>query len=204
MICGLENANSINPELQMFSHYHTTLRVMINLFALLLLMISCEDNQQKNLPPKRKMFVTKRIYNATYELKDSGYRSVTLRAPIVEMYEEIDTPFTVFPKGLNLNFYKKGTEKPGFLRASYAKIIELKGWYEAKGNVILINPEGDTMKTQQLFWNKKTRLVYSRDTVRILRIDSSKVTAINGLEANDDFKTFKLFNNKGAAFVKSN
>lgn len=188
----------------MLIHFHTIFRVITFAITLFLLMMSCDDNQQKNLPPKRKMFVSKRIYNATYELKDSGYRSVTLRAPIVEMYEEIDTPFTVFPKGLNLNFYKKGTEKPGFLRASYAKIVELKGWYEAKGNVILINPEGDTMKTQQLFWNKKTRLVYSRDTVKILRADSSKVTAINGLEANDDFKTFKLFNNKGAAFVKGN
>ncbi len=171
--------------------------------ALLFSFISCDETATALEGSIKDSVVSTRLYNAHFTLKDSGYEKVILRSPEVEMYEHIDTPFTLFPIGLELNFYKKGAKKPGYLRASYAKIIEKKKWYEAKGNVVIVNEDGDSLKTQQLFWNQKTRKIFTPDTTYIIRKDGTYLPSYNGMEASDDFKTFKFFNNnKGRIFVK--
>lgn len=171
--------------------------------ALLLFLASCTQEAVQTKPSKSDSIVSTRLFNAKYTLKDSGYTQVFLRSPIVEMYELIDTPVTIFPKGLELNFYKKGASKPGYLRAAYAKIIDTKGWYEAIGNVIIINDTGDSLKTQKLYWNAQTHKIFTPDTTHIIRVDGSIIHSYNGMEASEDFKTFKFFNNnRGNIFVK--
>ncbi len=173
--------------------------------ALLFIFHSCEESRPIIKGTQEDSLASTRIYNAKFTLKDSGYEKIFVRSPLVEMYDLIDTPFTVFPIGLELNFYKKGEKKPGYLRASYAKIIEKKKWYEARGNVIVVNPDGDSLKTQKLFWNQKTKRIFTPDTTYLIRKDGSYLPSYNGMEASDDFKYFKFFNNnKGRIFVNDN
>jgi len=203
MIYGSENVNSTKNQIakKMKKYCFLTTSIYFCL-SIIILISSCKDDKLEKLKPKTQNLVSKKIFNATYTFKDSGYKKIELRSPLVEIYEEIDTPYTLFRKGLNLNFYQTGKPNPGYLRASYAKIIELKGLYEAKGNVIVINPDGDTLKTQSIYWNKITKLINTKDTVKIYRKDKSYVIANHGLTATEDFKTFTLYQNRGAAMVK--
>ncbi len=173
--------------------------------VLLFLFQSCDESVVEMEGSLKDSLVSTRLYNAKFNLKDSGYDKVAVRSPLVEMYELIDTPFTVFPKGLELNFYKKGSDSPGYLRASYAKIIEKKLWYEARGNVIVVNDDGDSLKTQKLFWNQKTKRIFTPDTTLIIRQDGTFLKSYNGMDATEDFKSFTFFNNnQGRIFVKDN
>lgn len=163
----------------------------------LVIFISCSDEKGRDLGEKNTDFASRRIYNATITLTDSIYAIIKLRTPVMDEYEFVQTPYTVFPKGLDMDFYQKGKD-PGHLKADYAKIIETIGWYEARKNVVIINSDKDTLKTNQIFWNKKERKIFSNDTVKIYRADGITTNiSVNGIESSEDFKNFKLKKNKG-------
>jgi LPS export ABC transporter protein LptC len=147
---------------------------------------------------KNTDFISRKIYNAQMVKTDSVYTVIRLRAPLIEEHEYVKTPYTVFPKGVDMDFYEKGKTEPGHLRADYAKVIEMTGWYEAKKNVVIINSDKDTLKTEHIFWNKKERKIFSNDTVKIYRADgiTTNISA-HGIEATEDFKNFKLKKNTG-------
>lgn len=160
--------------------------------------ISCSDNTTENLGKKSTNFVSRKIFNAHLVMTDSIYTVINLRAPLIEEYEYSKTPYTVFPKGVDMDFYQKGKTQPGHLRADYAKIIDATGWYEAKKNVVIINTDKDTLKTNQIFWDKKNRKIFTHDTVKIYRADGVTTNiSTHGIEATEDFKNFKLKNNTG-------
>ncbi len=166
--------------------------------------ISCSDNATGNLGTKNTQFVSRKIYNAQLMMTDSIYTVIKLRAPVIEEYEYAKTPYTVFPKGLDMDFYEKGKTNPGHLRADYAKIIERTGWYEARKNVVIINSDKDTLKTNQIFWDKQTRKIFTHDTVRIYRADGLTTNiSFKGIEATEDFKNFKLRQNIGTLPYKN-
>lgn len=159
--------------------------------------ISCSDDSTENLGKKNKNFVSRKIFNAHVVITDSIYKVINLRSPLIEEYEFAQTPYTEFPKGIDMDFYEKG-KKPGHLKADYAKIIELTGWYEARNNVVLINSSNDTLKTNRIFWDKKNRRIFSNDTVKIYRADGITTNiSEQGIESTEDFKNYKLKKNKG-------
>lgn len=147
---------------------------------------------------KKLNFPSRKIFNAKMTMKDSGNVVIFLRAPLIEEYEFAQTPYTLFRKGLNLDFYQKGKKNPGHLRANYAKIIEQKGWYEARNNIVIINSDGDTLKTNLLFWDKSKQKIFTNDTVRIYRADGATTNiSTEGFESDENFKNFKLKKNHG-------
>ncbi|MDR2122464.1 MAG: LPS export ABC transporter periplasmic protein LptC [Flavobacteriaceae bacterium] len=167
-------------------------------FCFILVATSCSDVATENPAAKNTHFVSRKIYNAHMVMTDSVYTIIKLRAPLIEEYEYAPTPYTVFPKGIDMDFQEKGKTVPGHLRADYAKVIETEGWYEAKKNVIIINSDKDTLKTNHIFWNKKERKIYSHDTVKIYRADGVTTNiSVHGIEATEDFKNFKLKKNAG-------
>jgi hypothetical protein len=134
---------------------------------------------------------------------DSGMVKVRFKAPLLEEYEFIDTPYAEARKGLYLEFYdSKKPKVPGRLWAKYAKIIEKKQFYEARGNVKVINNEGQTFVMQSIFWDKANQKMYTRDTVFITDKDGSTSVSAGGMKAKDDFSEYVFYNNSGDFNVK--
>lgn len=169
---------------------------------ILVLFIGCTQPEEVNLSKRKKDFPSRRLVNAHVIFKDSAFIKINLRSPLIEEYAMIDSPYTKFPKGLEMDFYNKNIDSPGYLRANWALMNEMKGWYEGRGDVVVINEKGDTLKTQKLFWNKKKRLVFTQDTVFIISKTGDSLQANNGLEAKDDLSEYKLFNNQGTKFYE--
>lgn len=169
---------------------------------LMLLVMSCQSVEEINLNQEKKEFPDRTLINAHILYKDSGRIVLDLRSPLIEEYSLVDTPYTNFTKGLELNFYQKKSDSPGYLRANWATMSELKGWYEGRGDVLVVNEKGDSLKTQKLFWNKKTRKIFTKDTVLIISITGDTLQANNGLEATDDLNEYTLFNNQGTKYIE--
>lgn len=169
---------------------------------LLFIAIGCNElNETPNMSDNRD-FPSRTLKNAKVVFKDSGFIKIDLRSPLIEEYGMVDTPYTLFPKGINLNYFNKNIDSPGYLRADWVKMIEMKGYYEGRGNVVLISEQGDTLKTDKLFWNSKDRRVYTKDTVYIVTKLGDSIQANNGLEAKDDLTEYTLFNNRGVKFYE--
>lgn len=171
--------------------------------AIFFSLMSCEEDLTKKNTNKNKAFPSRVIYNANIIKKDSGMVKVRFKAPLLEEYEFIDTPYVEIRKGLYLEFYdSKKPKVPGKLWAKYAKIIEKKQFYEAKGHVKVINNEGQTFVMESIYWDKANRKMYTRDTVFITDKDGSIFVAANGMKAKDDFTEYVFYNNSGDFNVK--
>lgn len=167
--------------------------------AIFFILQSCEEdiiatnNQNKN-----KNFPSRVIYNANIIQKDSGFVKIKFKAPILEEYEFIDTPYIEVKKGLYLEFFdKKKPNTPGTLKANYAKFIEKKDFYEAKGNVKVVNNEGQTFVMNSIYWDRKNRKMYTQDTVFISDKEGNIFVSANGMIAKDDFTEYTFYNNSG-------
>lgn len=163
---------------------------------------ACNNVQDVDLNKRKTNFPDRTLINAHIYYKDSGRIVLDLRSPLIEEYSMIDTPYMKFPKGLELDFYNKRSDTPGYLRANWATASEMRGWYEGRGDVVVINEKGDTLKTQKLFWNKKTRKIFTQDTVYLISQTGDSLQANNGLEATDDLKEYTLFNNQGTKYYE--
>ena len=177
--------------------------LVFGLISVFVLLFSCK----KELPPiskKKVEFPTRTLINANIINKDSGRISGNLRSPLIEEYTTVDSPYTIFRKGVDLDFYQKGSVKPGYFQADWAKLSDVTGLYEGRGNVIIVNEKGDSLKSEQLFWNKKNKTVYTSKEVYLISKEGDSLTAKNGLQATDDLETYTLFNNQGFKYVDDN
>lgn len=177
--------------------------IVFGLMSVFILLFSCK----KELPPinkKKVEFPSRTLINANIINKDSGRISGNLRSPLIEMYETVDSPYTVFRKGLDLDFYQKGSVKPAYFQADWGRLSDVTGIYEGRGNVIIVNEKGDSLKSEQLFWNKKNKTVYTSKEVYLISSEGDSLTAKNGLQATDDLETYTLFNNQGFKYVDDN
>lgn len=166
--------------------------------AIFFVLTSCEEDLTQTNKKTNKNFPSRIIYNADITRRDSGKVKVRFKAPLLEEYEFIDTPYVEVRKGLYLEFFdSKNPKVPGKLWAKYAKIIEKKQFYEAKGNVKVINNQGQTFVMETIFWDKKNQKMYTKDTVFISDKDGNIFVAANGMTAKDDFSEYTFYNNSG-------
>lgn len=166
--------------------------------AMFFFLQSCEEDLTKVNKSKNKNFPSRVIYNAYIIQKDSGQVKIKFKAPLLEEYEFIDTPYIETRKGLYLEFYdKKNSKTPGTLKADYAKFIEKKDFYEAKGNVKVVNTEGQTFVMQSIYWDKKNQKMYTKDTVFISDKEGNIFISADGMLAKDDFSEYTFYNNSG-------
>ena len=112
-------------------------------FYLLILILGCTKMEDVDMSEQKRDFPSRTLTNAQIVFKDSGFIKINLRSPLIEEYALIDSPYTQFPKGLEMNFYSNNIDSPGYLRANWAVMNELKEWYEGRGDVKIISEKGN-------------------------------------------------------------
>ena len=165
-------------------------------------LLSCDRKVPEVRKDKKTNFPNRSLIDANIIFSDSGKVTMKLRSPLIEEYSLIDTPYTIFNKGVEIDFFQDGSEKPGFFKADWGKFSNATGIYEGKGNVIIITEKGDTVKSDQIFWNKNKKLIYSTQQVELIGNDGSRINAKNGIQATDDLEEYTLFNNEGYIYMK--
>ena len=178
--------------------------IIITIIGIFILLFSCKRETPVNSKNKKVDFPSRTLINANIINRDSGRISMNIRSPLIEEYSLVASPYTVFRKGVNLDFYQPGQVKPGYFQADWAKLSDATGIYEGKGNVIIVNEKGDSLKSEQLFWDKNKKTVYTSKEVYLISSKGDSLTAKNGLESTDDLENYTLFNNKGYMYVDDN
>ncbi|WES99780.1 LPS export ABC transporter periplasmic protein LptC [Chryseobacterium arthrosphaerae] len=166
--------------------------------AIFFILTSCEEDLTKNKGNQSKNFPSQIINNANIIQRDSGFVILRAKAPIIEKYELIDSPYTVARRGVDIQFYDKKKPKiPGTIKAKYAKFYDYKQFYEAKGNVRITTNEGQKFAMQSIFWDQRKKRIYTKDTVFVTMEDGSNLVGANGMTAKDDFSEYTFYNNSG-------
>ena len=127
--------------------------------------------------------MTELSYNRTITMTENGQRSYTFSAPLIEGYSLAKNPYQEFPEGVKMTTYTADSLslESATITANYAIYYEKQQLWEAKGNVIIHKynrEEGDTVLqsvtdiyTQQLFWNAKTKKIYSNVDTKVVQQD---------------------------------
>lgn len=182
----------------MKTHVRVTYNIMrAALLGAALLFMSCEERSSTPLGELNKNFADRTIVDAFLVYKDSGVVTMQLQSPLIEEFTLIDSPYTIMRKGVNIKFWNTDKPDPNYLTADWAKLMDRRKIYEGKGNVEMINNDGDTLRTQHIFWDNLNRKIYTQDTVIIKRMDGTINISNHGLMATEDFKKFSLYDNSG-------
>ncbi|WP_313374827.1 LPS export ABC transporter periplasmic protein LptC [Chishuiella sp.] len=176
------------------------LNFVFSFLCIFILLFSCNKEKPSALK-KKVIFPNRTLINANIITKDSGRISANIHSPLIEEYTSVDSPYTIFRKGLHLNFYQAGHEKPVYFQANWGKLSDMTGIYEGRGNVIIVNEKGDSLKSEQVFWDKKRKTVYTSKIVYLISSKGDSLKASNGLQGTDDLENYTLFNNQGYMYV---
>lgn len=167
-------------------------------FAVFFALISCEEKLMRADVEKKVNFPDRVVTNAHIIRKDSGRVNLNLKAPLIEEYSLIDSPYVEARKGIYMEYFDKENPKiPGKIWAKYAKMNKLRDFYIAKGNVKIITNQQQTFATQTLYWDKQKGKMYTTDTVYVTDKDGSTLVGANGMVAKDDFSEYTFNNNTG-------
>ena len=131
-----------------------------------------------------------------YENGNMEYKFTT---PRMERYEFDDEPYMIFNEGVRVEtFDADGTRKSSIV-ADYAKYLEKKRLWEAKGNVFGYDEKGKELYTEQLFWDEMDDKIYSNVDTKV--IDGDEITQGSGFESDGQLNNVRFVNTKGRIFV---
>jgi len=162
--------------------------------------LSCETDIEKvKIITTRDNFPVESAKDAEIIYSDSAIVKVKLTAPQLDRYIG-KNPYIELPKGIEILFYDGDLKVASQLTANYAVSYEAKGKMEAKGNVVLINEEGEKLNTEHLIWDEEKEMIYSNEFVKITTAD--EIIMGEGLESNLNFTKFKIKNIQGTITIK--
>ena len=124
-------------------------------------------------------------YNVVFTRSDSGFVQARLTAPVMHSIEG-DSAILEFPKGFVAYLYESNNAPSSKISGNYGIRYEKDEMLIAKDSVIVKNLETkETLYTETLYWNQKTKKIYTRNFVKITSPD--KVIYGDSLNANESF-----------------
>lgn len=195
----MPSANSIYNSLQKTQKYCL---LFFSLFAFTF--FACE-NDIKNIPSLRK----KQIGIETGSNIESYYSvdakvKAKLTAPYMVRYLT-DSPYVEFPKTMHVDFYNDTMRIQTKMDAKYGKYYQYDDRVFLRDSVIVKNSiTGDTLKTNELWWDKKKQLLYNDKPSHIFKKDGTQLFAKDGLQAAQDLSWYTFKNVSGPVSVPAN
>ena len=78
-------------------------------------------------------------------------------------------------------------------------MIEKKDFYLCKRRCKNYQSGGQTFKMQSIYWDKKNKKMYTKDTVFITDKEGNILIGSHGMKAKDDFSQYSLYSSFGEA-----
>lgn len=130
--------------------------------------------------------------NLSITMSRNGQRSYLFETPLVEGYTLAREPYREFRRGIVITTFLDDSLSTvdATLRANYAIYYPERELWEAKGDVSVEKYDGKKLYTQQLFWNARTRKIYSNVDSKF--VHARGVSRGEGFEADEDFKDWRF------------
>lgn len=133
-------------------------------------------------------------------LNDSGKVQLIMTAPIIEQFDNIDIPVSIFKQGIKVLFYDGKQYPVGSVTAKYAKHTESTTLWELRDSVVVVNEDNEKLETELLFWNQQKDLIYTDRFVKI----TTKDQVIQGTGFESDSRLTKRKIRKVSATIYLN
>ena len=158
--------------------------VALSVVGSAILLFSCEREEEPESESRIEMMMTEYSENLSVVMSQNGRRSYHFKTPLLEGYSLAREPYREFPKGVEMTTYKNDSlsSVDAVLTANYAIHYETRDLWEARGNVVVEKSDGKKLYTQQLFWNARTKKIYSNVDSKIVQNNGRDVFIGEGFE----------------------
>lgn len=174
-------------------------RIALSVAGSAILLFSCERGGTEESSASEETMMTEYSEDLSVVMSQNGRRSYHFVTPLLEGYSLAREPYREFRKGVKITTYKDDSLSTVdvVLTANYAIYYENRELWEAKGNVVAEKSDGKTLYTQQLFWNAKTKKIYSNVDSKIVQNNGRDVFIGEGFESDEEFKDWRFRRMKG-------
>ncbi|TKJ41826.1 LPS export ABC transporter periplasmic protein LptC [candidate division LCP-89 bacterium B3_LCP] len=170
--------------------------VFIFSFCILLTGCSSRDSSPDISVSGKKKYPDQEIWDGKIEVTSDGRRQSVVQAGHILSFER--DKITIFRKDVKVDFYDKSGELQSVLTSDSARIEEKRDLFVALGNVVVVSENGDVLKTERLYWDRKLQEV-SSDTLVVL---TTELDSLQGYDfvSNEDLTSWTLRNPTGQTF----
>lgn len=164
--------------------------------------LSCENDINVVNDLMKKQTGVEEALDVTSFMSQEGKVKARLRSPYMLRYQS-DSPYVEFPKTLHVDFFNDSTKIESTVDALYARYREYESKVLLRDSVVVINLEkGDTLRTNELWWDQNDQQFYTDKPVRIYQKD--KTIFGTGLRAAQDFSSYDIFHITGTVLTTGN
>lgn len=164
---------------------------------------ACENDIEKiNLLNSDKNYPELIGHDIEVLYSDSGIVKLKMTAAELQQYNNLDNPYSEFPKGIYVCFYDDSLRIEAEITADYAKYYSEEKLWHATGNVIAKNRKtGEELETEELFWDEKDEKIYSESYTRIVN-ENGTFYGQNGFKSNQSLTDYTLIGSTGVVKIQ--
>jgi LPS export ABC transporter protein LptC len=159
--------------------------VLIIVFITGFFISSCKNDERIIEDWSKKKVMVDVGKNIESYLSQEGKVKAKLVSPLMLRYVA-DTIYTEFPKSLHVDFYDDSAKIETRLDSKHGKYFENMNKVYLWDSVVVINVKGDTLKSNDLWWDQNRKLFYT-DNYAEYRTKDKQIYPGKGLEATQDF-----------------
>lgn len=163
------------------------------------LLSGCENDENLVRALNEKKVMVEEARDVVSLFSQEGRMKAKLTAPLMLRYET-DSIYVEFPKKLHVDFFDSTGRKESEVNALYGKYMETSNRVFLKDSVVVANINGDTLRTQELWWDQNTHKFFTDKMVR-LRTTDKQIYGGKGLEADEDLNRWTIFEPSGTVVV---
>jgi LPS export ABC transporter protein LptC len=165
---------------------------IIPFLAAVLFLSSCQNKRSEIMAlGKPKMEATQIGKGITMIYTDSAKLKMVMKAEQMLTYDRnVKEPFTLMPSGISMSFYNADEKVEATLKANYGVHYPQRKRMEVKYNVVVVNKNGETLNTEHLIWDERTKHIYSDAFVKITT--DKEIIMGKGFESNEDLTQYQI------------
>ncbi len=174
-------------------------------FTFVILMISaCQTKVSTDIPAELINDAKKQDMEATnFETfySDSGVVKYHLQAPRLLAYDDPKQPYKDFPDGFIMQRYDLNRKIISQMSGNHGKFFDREKRWEANGNVVLVNSEGDTLRSEELKYSQTEDLIFSDQFVSIKKGDQT-IFGKGGFKSDTQMTKWSFLKTTGHLYMK--
>lgn len=143
-------------------------------------------------PAKMPSMVT---HNVNTLISDSGVTQYKIVAPVWYVYDEVDTPYWSFPKGLYLQKFDPKFNVIATVAADSARFFRMQKLWRLDGNVEMTKATKDLFLSPRVFWDQRRQRLYSDTFIHIE--NATHVLEGTGFESNERLTEYRILHPTG-------
>lgn len=129
-------------------------------------------------------------------ISDSGVTKYKLTSPKWYTYTNPEEKW-YFPEGLYVEQFDTLFNIEASIKADTAYYYKYRQLWELKGNVEVLNIQGQRFSSQSLFWDEAKAQVYSHEHIKIERASGQLIESDYGFRGNQDMTWYELYSSHG-------